>query len=114
LDAIDAMDGAFDTQQENLNKIDDLLQHDMEILQLVHGEENYDEMTLLWQQQIDQDNKRLVALQKEQQYCRKQDTNGQRYGFFHPDNRRDRISQGQKHTVKDYPRDGKPNFAFII
>ena len=68
LDAIDAMDEAFDSQQENLDKIDDLLQHDMEILQLIHGEENFDEMDRLWGQQIDQDNQRLQALQQEQQY----------------------------------------------
>ena len=68
LEAIDAMDEAFDTQQENLDKIDDLLTHDMEILQLIHGEENFDEMYRLWQQQINQDTLRLQALQAEQQY----------------------------------------------
>ena len=68
LDAIDAMDEAFDTQQDNLDKIDDLLNHDMEILQLIHGEENFDEMDRLWQQQINQDNTRLEALQAEQKY----------------------------------------------
>ena len=70
LDAIDAMNEAFDTQQDNLDKIDDLLQHDMDILQLIHGEENYDEMQNLWNQQVTQDNARLQALQKEQQYWR--------------------------------------------
>ena len=70
LDAIDAMNDAFDTQQDNLDKIDDLLQHDMDILQLIHGEENYDEMQNLWNQQVAQDNARLQALQKEQQYWR--------------------------------------------
>lgn len=68
LDAIDAMDEAFDTQQDNLDKIDDLLTHDMEILQLIHGEENFDEMDRLWQQQINQDTTRLEALQAEQKY----------------------------------------------
>ena len=68
LDAIDAMDEAFDTQQDNLDKIDDLLNHDMEILQLIHGEENFDEMDRLWQQQINQDTARLEALQAEQKY----------------------------------------------
>ena len=68
LDAIDAMDEAFDTQQENLDKLDDLLAHDMEILQLVHGEENFEEMNNLLEQQNQQDIKRLNALQKEQEY----------------------------------------------
>ena len=68
LDAIDAMDEAFDNQQDSLDKIDDLLTHDMEILQLIHGEENFDEMDRLWQQQINQDTTRLEALQAEQKY----------------------------------------------
>ena len=68
LDAIDAMDEAFDTQQDNLDRIDDLLTHDMEILQLIHGEENFDEMDRLWDQQISQDTLRLQALQDEQKY----------------------------------------------
>ena len=68
LDAIDAMNDAFDTQQENFDKLDDLLSHDMEILQLIHGEENYDELANLWQQQVNQDNLRLQALQNQQQY----------------------------------------------
>ena len=68
LDAIDAMNDAFDTQQETFDKLDDLISHDMELLQLIHGEENFDEMANLYQQQINQDTARLQALQEQQQY----------------------------------------------
>ena len=68
LEAIDAMQDAFDTQQEAFDKLDNLLTHDMELLQLIHGEENFDEMNTLWQQQVQQDEKRLRALQEQQEY----------------------------------------------
>ena len=68
LSAIEGMNEAFETQQENLDKLDDLLQHDIELLQLIHGEENYDEIGFLLAQQVEQDNRRLRELQKEEAY----------------------------------------------
>ena len=72
LDAIDAAQEAFDTQLEQFDQVNNLIEHNLDMLEMLYGDEAYEQAEALYQQQADNATKQLAFLKKETDYWKEQ------------------------------------------
>ena len=65
MDAIDAAQEAFDEQLEEYNQINDLIEHNVDMLETLYGDEAYEQAAKLYQQQANNTMQQLDFLRKE-------------------------------------------------
>ena len=68
MDAIDAAQDAFDEQQDEYDQINDLIEHNLDMLEMLHGDEAYGQMANLYQQQADNSIRNIQLLAKERDF----------------------------------------------
>lgn len=68
MDAIDAAQDAFDEQQDEYDQINDLIEHNLDMLEMLHGDEAYTQMANLYQQQADNSMRNIQLLAKERDF----------------------------------------------
>ena len=68
MDAIDAAQDAFDEQQDEYDQINDLIEHNLDMLEMLHGDEAYAQMANLYQQQANNSIHNIQLLAKERDF----------------------------------------------
>lgn len=68
MDAIDDAQDAFDEQKDEYDQINDLIEHNLDMLEMLHGDEAYGQMASLYQQQADNSMKNIQLLAKERDF----------------------------------------------
>ena len=68
MDAIDDAQDAFDEQKDEYDQINDLIEHNLDMLEMLHGDEAYGQMANLYQQQADNSMKNIQLLAKERDF----------------------------------------------
>ena len=69
MDMIDQASEAFDTQVDTYEYIDDMLEHDMNVMELLYGEEAYAQMASYYQQRKENNNQELDFLRKRAEFA---------------------------------------------
>ena len=68
MDAINDARDAFDEQKDEYDQINDLIEHNLDILEMLHGDEAYAQMANLYQQQADNSMRNIQLLTKERDF----------------------------------------------
>ena len=72
LDTIDDIQEGFDEQIESYEYVQDLLKSDLDLLQLLYGDKNYDAMNSYYEQLQQNNNKQLDSLRRQREFWKEQ------------------------------------------
>ena len=78
MDAIDDAQDAFDEQLDDYGKINDLIEHNLDMLEMLHGDEAYEQAARLYQQQANNSKQQLDFLKRETDFWKQQMDNAER------------------------------------
>ena len=76
-DVIDEVKEDFDKQIEQYEHVSDLIQHDMEVIKLLYGEDEYGAMASFFERQMETNNAQLDSLRRQAEFWRDQMNNAE-------------------------------------